>query len=172
MLSEALCKQDCRSGPLSSGNEDPVAQTIGHLDQLAESLRTTWRSTTCEVKFASGDDLINIFDLMEHPETCSIADAFANAELIPEAILYKTLSNTAPSFNSTPEKARNAAMRTQSTCIHERERRIYSTGAMIAVPLLAIPVLVALTSFRVRHIMHDGADCRFMLFCHGSSYLQ
>ena len=31
------------------------------------------------MKFASGDDLINIFDLMEHPETCSIADAFANA---------------------------------------------------------------------------------------------
>ena len=97
MLSEALCEQDCKSGPLSSGNEDLVpqsAQTVGHLDQLAESLRTTWRSTTCEVKFASGDDLINIFDLMEHPETCSIADAFANAVLIPEAILFKSLSNT------------------------------------------------------------------------------
>ena len=94
MLSEALCKQDCRSGPLSSGNEDPVAQTIGHLDQLAESLRTTWRSTTCEVKFASGDDLINLFDLMKDSETCSIADAFANAVLIPEAILSKSLSNT------------------------------------------------------------------------------
>ena len=51
------------------------------------------------------------------------------------------------------------------------ETRIHSTDAMIPVPL-ASPVLVALTSFRVRHIMHDGADCRFMLFFHGSSYLQ
>ena len=31
---------------------------------------------------------------MKDSETCSIADAFANAVLIPEAILSKSLSNT------------------------------------------------------------------------------
>ena len=56
-----------------SGPSKFFRQSVG---QLQSQMRTTWRST-------SGDDLMNLFDLMEDPGTCSIADASADTRRDP-----------------------------------------------------------------------------------------